>query len=99
MSGWEQRILGGGTQQFQAPVQQQPQMQHNGIQFANPVQKMNFIRQAMVNPAAFVKQYLPGIPEQAFQDPTGNAVLQYMVNNMGVTQADIQNARSQMPMF
>lgn len=97
MSGWEQRILGG--MQPNMTAQQQPQMQHNGIQFANPVQKANFIRQAMMNPAAFVKQYLPGIPEQAFQDPTGNAVLQYMVNNMGVTQADIQNARSQMPMF
>lgn len=95
MNGWAERILGSQT-----PVQQPQQTQMNsGIQFANPIQKMNYIRQAMVNPAAFVRQHLPGIPEQALQDPTGNAVLQYMVSNMGVTQADIQNVRSQIPMF
>ena len=63
----------------------------SGMQFQNPLQKMNFIMQAMRNPAAFVRQNLPQIPQEAYNDPTGNGVLQYMMNNMGVTQRDIQN--------
>ncbi len=61
------------------------------MQFQNPLQKMYFIMQAMRNPAAFVRQNLPQIPQEAYNDPTGNGVLQYMMNNMGVTQQDIQN--------
>ena len=77
-------------------TQQQPMI--SGIpQFANPMQKMSYIMQAMRNPAQFVRQHLPGVPEQAFQDPTGNAVLQYMQQNMGVTQQDVQNAMSRIP--
>lgn len=67
--------------------------------FQNPIQKMNYIMQAMRNPAAFVRQNLPGIPEQAYSDPTGNQVLQYMMNYMGVTQQDVQNAANQIPKF
>ena len=94
MNGWDARILG---QQFvQNP---QPQMGNSGMRFDNPIQRFNFIRQAMTNPAAFVRQYLNGIPEQALQDPTGNSVLQYMINNMGVTQNDIQNAYNQASTF
>ena len=66
-------------------------------QFMNPIQKVGYILQAMQNPAQFVRQHLTGIPEQAFNDPTGNQVLQYMQQNMGVTQQDIQNAASQIP--
>lgn len=69
----------------------------SGMQFANPLQKMNYIMQAMTNPAAFVRQHLPNIPEEAFRDPTGNRVLQYMQQNLGVTQQDIQNAQNQIP--
>ena len=77
---------------------QAPQMS-GGIRFQNPMQKMQYFLQAMRNPAAFVKQNLPGVPEQAYSDPTGNQVLQYMMNNMGVTQQDIQNAANQAPRF
>ncbi len=85
-------------QQMTAQAQQQPMV--TGIpQFMNPVQKMSFIMQAMQNPAQFVRQHLNGIPEQAFQDPTGNAILQYMQRNMGVTQQDIMNAQSQIPRY
>lgn len=66
-------------------------------QFSNPLQKMSYILQAMQNPAEFVRQNLPGIPNEAYNDPTGNSVLQYMMNNMGVTQTDIQNAANQIP--
>lgn len=81
-------------QQMIGQVPQQPMI--TGIpQFMNPVQKMSFIMQAMQNPAQFVRQHLSGIPEQAFQDPTGNMVLQYMQQNMGVSQQDIVNAQNQ----
>lgn len=87
----------------QSPIQQQlmpkPTPMMSGVQFANPMQKMNYIMQAMRNPAAFVRQNLPGIPEQAFNDPSGNTVLQYMQQNMGVTQQDVQRAYSQIPQF
>lgn len=85
-------------QQMTAQAPQQPMV--TGIpQFMNPVQKMSFIMQAMQNPAQFVRQHLNGIPEQAFQDPTGNAILQYMQQHMGVTQQDIMNAQSQIPRY
>lgn len=94
MSGWDQRILGNPMMQpgmpQQMPVNQIPQ-------FASPMQKMGAMMQAMRNPAQFVRQRLPQIPEEAFNDPSGNAVLQYMMNNMGVTQQDVQNAMNQIP--
>lgn len=68
-----------------------------GPQFQNPIQKMNYIMQAMRNPAAFVKQQLPGIPDQILNDP--GQILQYMQQNCGVTQADIQRVASQIPRF
>lgn len=78
---------------------QAPQGAYSAPSFQNPIQKMNYIMQAMRNPAAFVRQHLPGIPADAFNDPTGNAVLQYMQQNMGLTQQDIQRAASQIPHF
>ena len=80
----------------QTTPQQRPMMP-GGPQFANPMQKMNYILQAMRNPAQFVRQNMPQIPETAYSDPTGNGVLRYMMNNMGVTQQDIQNAANQIP--
>ena len=88
MSGWADRILGGITPQA-APMMpsQQP--------MPNRMQMMGQMMQAMQNPAAFVKQRLPGIPDQVLQNP--NYVLQYMMQNYGVTQQDIQNAANQVP--
>lgn len=81
-------------------MQQRAPAQMSGNRaFQNPFQKMNYIMQAIRNPAAFVRQNLPGIPEEAFNDPTGNGVLQYMRQNLGVTDQDIQNAANQMPRF
>lgn len=77
---------------------QQPMV--SGIpQFQNPMQRMSYIMQAMQNPAQFVRQHLSGIPNEAFNDPTGNSILQYMQNYMGVTQQDIMNAQSQIPRY
>lgn len=83
-------------QQYIPQQMQRPQMP---MGYHNPLQMMQSFAMAMRNPAAFVKQNLPGIPEQAFNDPTGNSVLQYMMQNLGVTQQDIQNAANQMPRF
>ena len=88
------QMAGQPTQQQTPPAQ--PMM--SGMpQFANPMQKMNYIMQAMRNPAAFVKQHLPNIPDEVLRDPTGNSALQYMQQNMGVTQQDIMNAQNQIP--
>lgn len=63
--------------------------------FQNPIQKANYIRQAMINPAAFVRQALPNLPAEIANDP--NQILNFMRQNMGVTDMDIQNAMSQIP--
>lgn len=65
--------------------------------FQNPIQKANYIMQAMTNPAAFVRQVIPNLPPEISYDP--NQILQWMQQNGMVTQQDIQNAMSQMPRF
>lgn len=92
-------MMMSGGMPGQTPRQTPQETAMGGTPFQNPIQRMNYILQAMQNPAQFVRQNLKGIPEQAFNDPTGNSVLQYMMNNMGVTQQDIQNAAYQIPRF
>ena len=65
--------------------------------FQNPIQKANYIMQAMTNPAAFVRQAIPNLPPEISNNP--NQILQWMQQNGMVTQQDIQNAMSQMPRF
>lgn len=86
---WYERIAG----QPQQPVQNG----FSGIQFPDPIQKANYIRQAMVNPGAFVRQVIPGMPAEISNDP--NRILEYMKQNCGVTDADIQRAAMQIPRF
>ena len=78
------------------PVQQ-PMQQSSAPQFANPMQKANYILQAMRNPAAFVRQAIPGLPPQIANDP--NQILQWMQQNGMVTQQQIQEAVNSMPRF
>ena len=99
MNGMNHPLQQYMPQAMQRPVMQQQPVVSGIPQFANPMQKMQYIMQAMRNPAQFVRQHVPGIPEQALQDPTGNAVLQYMQQNMGVTQQDIQNAAGHIPRY
>lgn len=84
-------------------MQYMPQQMQNRYQ-AQPrpnlqtrAQQMAAMMRAMSNPAAFVKENLPGLPEQIANDP--NQILQYMMQNLGVTQQDIQNAANQIPRF
>lgn len=91
------QMSGQPTQQI--PAAQMAPMFSGIPQFANPMQKMAYVMQAMRNPVAFVKQHMPGIPDEVLRDPTGNSALQYMQQNMGVTQQDIAYAQNQIPQY
>jgi len=84
------QLMGG-----QRPVQQQSIS--GGPRFANPIQKMNYILQAMRNPAQFVRQAIPDLPDNIANDP--NQILQYLKQTRGVTDQQIQMAAGQIPRF
>lgn len=63
--------------------------------FQNPMQKMQFVMQAMQNPAAFVKQAFPDIPDQISNNP--HQILQYLQQTRGITDQQIQHITAQMP--
>lgn len=65
----------------QAPMQQGPR-------FNNPFQKANYIMQAMKNPAAFIKQQFPDIPDNIANDP--NQILNYIQQTRGISNQQIQ---------
>lgn len=67
------------------------------IQFQNPMQKMAYIMQAMTNPAAFVKQKFPDIPDSIANDP--NQILQFLKQTRGITDAQVQTVANQIPRF
>lgn len=54
----------------------------------NAYQKVNQIMQSMQNPAAFVKQQFPDIPENILNDP--NQVLQYLQQTRNISNEQIQ---------
>ena len=74
---------------------QQNSMMSGGPKFANPVQKMQYILQAMQNPAAFVKQHFPDIPNEISNDP--NRILQYIQQTRGISNEQINQIAQQIP--
>lgn len=84
-----QQLMGGGAPQQMSPRQQALPM--------NPFQRANAVYQAMRNPAAFVRQMIPDLPQEISNDP--NQILQYMQQNMGVTNEQIQQAAYSIPRF
>jgi len=54
----------------------------------NAYQKVNQIMQSMQNPAAFVKQQFPDIPENILNDP--NQILQYLQQTRNISNEQIQ---------
>ena len=76
-----QMMMSGG---MGSPVPPSPAPQT----FQNPVQKMQFIMQAMRNPAAFVRQQFPDIPDQIANDP--NQILSYLQQTRGISNQQIQ---------
>lgn len=73
-----QQIMGG---------MQQPQ-QFSQFQ-QTPMSRMMMAMQAMQNPAAFVKNAFPDIPDDIQNDP--NQILGYLQRTRGITNQDIQN--------
>ena len=79
MSSWYDRING-------IPAQSPQNL--SGVQFQNPVQKANYIMSAIQNPAAFVKQQFPDIPENIQNNP--DEILRYLQQTRGITNQQIQ---------
>ena len=71
---------------YQMLSQQVPRQ--SGMQFNNPIQKANYIMQAMRNPAAFIKQQFPDIPDNISNDP--NQILNYLQRTRGISNQQIQ---------
>ena len=69
------------------PVSQNPQMPAP-MTFANPMQKMQYILQAMQNPAAFVRQRFPDIPEQIQNNPA--QIMNYLRQTRGISDQQMQ---------
>lgn len=72
-----QQLMGGGMPQTH---QMMP---------ANNMNRMMLAMQAMQNPAAFVKNAFPDIPDEIQNDP--NQILGYLQRTRGITNQDIQN--------
>lgn len=51
-------------------------------------QRVNQIMQTMQNPAAFVKQQFPDIPDNILNDP--NQILQYLQQTRNISNAQLQ---------
>ena len=82
-------LMGGGIPN--------PQQTMSGITFQNPMQKMAYIMQAITNPAAFVKQHFPDIPDSISGDP--NQILQYLKQTRGITDEQIGQLQNQFPIM
>ena len=73
-----------GANPPQAPIQNGPVSPGYGApMFTNPMQKVQYIMQALTNPAAFVRQALPDIPAEISNDP--NRILQYLQQTRGIS--------------
>ena len=67
----------------------------SGMWYTNPMQKANYILQAMQNPAAFVKQAFPDIPAAMQNNP--NQILQYLQQTRGISNETIQRIANSVP--
>jgi len=84
------------TQQvYQEPVQQGPIS--GAAQFANPIQKMQYVMKAMTNPAAFLKDRFPDIPNEIMNDP--NRVMRYLQQTRGISDEQLKETMNQIPRF
>lgn len=79
----------------QQAVQPQAPSQVYGQTFQNSLQKANYILQALKNPAAFVKQQFPDIPENISNDP--NKILQYLQETRNISNDQISQIMNQFP--
>lgn len=84
-----QQMMGGG--------QAAPAPSFGGMGGMNPMQRMSAMMQAMQNPMAFVSRAFPDIPEGIRHDP--RQILSYLQQSRGISDAQIQAIRQQMPRF
>ena len=80
-----------GQQPMQPDMKFMPVISQN----MNPMQKMQRVMQAMQNPAAFVKQVFPDIPDSIQND--SSRVLQYLQQTRNISNEQIQNIMNQIP--
>lgn len=85
-----QMLMSGGFVPTQNAQQYMPP-------YANPLQNVNAIFQAMRNPVQFVRQAIPDLPQDIANDP--NRILQYLQQTRGITNEQIQQAASMIPPF
>lgn len=69
-------------------AQPQTQQMPGAGQFLTPYQRMQQVMSAMQNPAAFLKQRFPDIPDEIMYDP--NRIMQYLQQTRGITDQEIQ---------
>lgn len=86
MNNWYDRIL--------QPAMQMQQSQ--GPVFQNPIQKAAYIMQALTNPAAFVKQAFPDVPDGIVNDPV--QIRNYLMQSRGISEQQLQQMINQYPM-
>lgn len=59
---------------------------------SNPIQRFQCVLQAMRNPAIFVKQTFPDIPDQIMNDPS--QILSYLQRTRGISNDQLQKMKS-----
>ena len=57
----------------------------------NSVQKFRYVLQAMQNPAMFIKQSFPDIPDQIMNDPS--QILSYLQKTRGISNNQLQETK------
>ncbi len=84
---------------YQQMMQQQFGMRNpmaqSGMQFQNPMQKANYILQTLTNPAVFVKNQFPDVPESIINDP--NQVLRYIQQTRNISDNQLNQIVNQYP--
>ena len=79
MNNWYNRING---------AQASPSVPQH-VAFQNPMQAMQYAINTVRNPAQFVKEQFPDIPDNIMTDP--DAILRYLQRTRGINDQIIQN--------
>ena len=87
MNEWYERITN--------PRGGKPANQPVAPRFQNPIQEAMYIMQALTNPAAFVKQQFPDVPDGIINDPI--QVRNYLQQSRGISDQQIQQFLTQYP--
>lgn len=86
-------VMGGQAPQPQtAPMMPAMPM---GRAAMNPFQKMQMVMQAMRNPAGYLKEKFPDIPDQYMNDP--NLIMQYLQQSRNISNQQVQQIANQIP--